>query len=179
VRTPDVAIATYRLAGPDDVEAVHALIESAYRGESSRVGWTTEADLLDDTRTNATDVGAVVMSPNSELLLAIDQAGGLLACCQLERRGDTAYFGMFAVRPTLQGNGIGAAVLIEAERLAREQWQARVLEMQVIDVRTELIEWYERRGYRRTCVTYPFPHDEADDRGGRPELRFAVLAKAL
>jgi GNAT superfamily N-acetyltransferase len=165
------SIAGFRFADPADVQAVHTLVESAYRGESSRAGWTTEANLLDDTRTEAAAVRAIVSSTDADMLLAHDSAGTLLSCCQLERRGATTYFGMFAVRPTLQGSGLGAAVLAEAERLAREQWRANRMEMHVIDVRSELIEWYERRGYRRTGVTHPFPN--------RPDLRFAVLVKDL
>ena len=171
---------TFRRAVPDDVDAALALIESAYRGESSRAGWTTEADLIDGTRTDAGTLRAMVESSTRLLLLGFDSVGSLVACCQLERRGEATYFGMFAVRPTLQGRGIGDVVLAEAERVARDEWRATRMEMSVIDVRDELIAWYERRGYRRTGEIHPFPYAEApDSRPRRPDLQFAVLAKEL
>jgi len=171
-------VLTFRDATPADVDAVVALVESAYRGESSRGGWTTEADLLDGRRTDPDGVRAVIEGPGSRMLVA-ERDGELVACCQLERRGDVGYFGMFAVRPGLQGGGVGRAVLAEAERLAREGG-AHELHMSVIVQREELIAYYERRGYRRTGELSPFPYGE--ERFGRPQrddLAFELLVKAL
>ncbi|MEV5437548.1 N-acetyltransferase [Streptomyces sp. NPDC052682] len=170
---------TFRDATDADVDELVALIESAYRGESSRAGWTTEADILDGQRTDPEGVLEVVKSPDSRLLTA-ERDGRIVACCQLEHRGDHAYFGMFAVSPTLQGGGFGKAVLAEAERQARERWGAAQMRMTVISVREDLIAWYERRGYRRTGKTTPFPY--GDERFGIPrrdDLRFELLVKDL
>jgi GNAT superfamily N-acetyltransferase len=102
-----------------------------------------------------------------------------MACCQLERRDEgVAYFGMFAVRPSQQGAGVGRAVLAEAERRAREDWQAHAMEMTVIAQRRDLIAWYVRRGYAETEQTRPFPH--RDPKFGLPrqdDLYFVVLRK--
>jgi ribosomal protein S18 acetylase RimI-like enzyme len=92
--------------------------------------------------------------------------------------GGAGYFGMFSVRPDLQGGGIGKAVLAEAERIVRDEWRLPALRMTVIDVREELIAWYQRRGYRRTGIRKPFP--ATDPRFGIPrrdDLRFEVLEK--
>jgi GNAT superfamily N-acetyltransferase len=171
---------TFRQATVDDVAAVVALVESAYRGDASRVGWTTEADLLDGRRTDAEAVGAIVAADDRLVLLAFD-ADELRGCCELRRRdGGTAYFGMFAVTPSQQGAGAGKVILAEAERTAGDLWGATRMEMTVLIQRADLIAWYERRGYRRTGVTEPFPYD--DERFGlprRPDLKFEVLAKDL
>jgi ribosomal protein S18 acetylase RimI-like enzyme len=174
----------FRDATDEDVAAVVALIESAYRGESSSTGWTTEAHLLDGQRTDPEGVREVVQNPEGRLLTA-RRAGELVACCQLERRVGsagviTAYFGMFAVRPGLQGAGIGKRVLAEAERIARREWAAQEMQMTVISARGDLIAWYERRGYRRTGQTSPFPY--GDERFGIPlsaDLEFELLVKPL
>ena len=171
--------ATFRLATEGDVAAIVALVESAYRGDVSRKGWTTEADLLDGQRTDPVGVGELIAKAGSCMLLG-ERDGMLLACANLEKRGDAGYFGMFSVRPDLQGAGIGRAMLAEAERLAREDWQCREMQMTVISVRDELIAWYERRGYRRTGIYSPFPYGDA--RFGLPkrdDLRFELLVKAL
>ncbi|MDT0321326.1 GNAT family N-acetyltransferase [Streptomyces millisiae] len=175
---------SFRVAGEADVPAVVALVESAYRGDASRAGWTTEADLLDGQRTDPAGVRAVITTPGSRLLV-VERADDLVACCQLERRTGpgglvAAYFGMFAVRPGLQGGGVGRRVLAEAERRARAEWAATEMRMQVISARDELIAWYERRGYARTGELSPFPY--GDERFGVPrraDLAFELLVKPL
>ncbi|KOV57204.1 GNAT family N-acetyltransferase [Streptomyces sp. MMG1121] len=170
---------TFRDADAADVDALVALIESAYRGDASRAGWTTEADILDGRRTDPEGVLEVIKSPDSRLL-AVEQGGRIIACCQLEHRGAHAYFGMFAVSPTLQGAGLGKAVMAEAERWVREAWGVTEMHMTVISVRDDLIAWYERRGYRRTGRMSPFPY--GDERFGIPQradLQFELLIKKL
>ncbi|MGW5371173.1 GNAT family N-acetyltransferase [Streptomyces sp. NPDC004009] len=170
---------TFRDAGDADVDALVALIESAYRGDASRAGWTTEADILQGQRTDPEGVLAVVKDPGSRLL-TVEQDGRIVACCQLEHRGDAAYFGMFAVSPVLQGAGLGKAVIAEAERQARATWGVTEMHMTVISVREDLIAWYERRGYRRTGRMTPFPY--GDERFGIPQrddLQFELLVKPL
>ncbi|WP_329594348.1 GNAT family N-acetyltransferase [Streptomyces sp. NBC_01005] len=170
---------TFRDAADADVPALVALIESAYRGDSSRTGWTTEADILQGQRTDPDGVRRVVEAPGSRLLV-VERDGELVACCQLEHRGEAAYFGMFAVRPGLQGAGLGKVIIAEAERTVRESWGVREMHMTVISVREELIAWYERRGYRRTGELSPFPY--GDERFGIPQradLAFELLVKDL
>jgi len=168
-----------RAAAPADVDAIVALVTSAYRGEASRAGWTTEADLLDGDRIDPEVLRADLLRPCSRVLLAEGDAG-LLACAHVAEEDGAGYFGMFAVRPDLQGAGLGKRVLAACERIARDEWRLPVMRMTVIDVRDELIAFYERRGYRRTGVYKPFPY--GDTRFGLPrrqDLRFEVLEKPL
>ncbi len=176
VAPPDLQ---FRAAGIDDVDAVVALVESAYRGDSSRAGWTTEADFLGGQRTDSDAVTLLLSAPGNRILLC-ERTRELLACAHVEKQGEIGYFGMFAVRPTLQGAGVGRSVLAEAERIARVEWSCREMQMTVISIRTELVAWYERCGYRRTGVYKPFPY--GDVRFGIPkrdDLRFEVLSKGL
>jgi ribosomal protein S18 acetylase RimI-like enzyme len=180
----DKPVVAFRDAVPADVAAIVMLVESAYRGDSSRAGWTTEADMLDGQRVDLPGVGEIVSKRGSRVLLAEradDEATKeLLACCHLERHGDTCYFGMFSVKPAQQGGGIGKLMMCEAERLARADWNSTRMEMTVISIRDDLVAWYERRGYRRTGRFRPFPY--GDERYGIPkrdDLRFELLEKAL
>ncbi|MFE9096839.1 GNAT family N-acetyltransferase [Streptomyces sp. NPDC007264] len=170
---------TFRDATEADADVLVALIESAYRGDSSRAGWTTEADLLEGQRTDREGVLEVIEAPHSRLL-TVERDGAVIACCQLEHRGDHAYFGMFTVSPTLQGAGLGKMIIAEAERTARDTWGVTEMRMTVISLRDDLIAWYERRGYRRTGRMSPFPY--GDERFGIPQradLQFELLVKSL
>ena len=170
---------TFRNATLDDIEAITALVTSAYRGESSRSGWTTEADLLDGQRIDRDVLAHDLSRADSRVLLAYHD-DELVACAHVAREGGAGYFGMFSVRPTLQGAGIGKDVMVEAERIAREELGVEVMRMSVIDVRQSLIAFYERRGYVRTGTFKPFPYGDA--RFGTPlrdDLRFEVLEKSL
>ena len=152
---------------------------SAYRGDASRRGWTTEADLLDGARIDPEVLRQDLERPRSLVLLA-ERDGALLACAHVAVEDGAGYFGMFSVRPDLQGGGIGKAMLAEAERIARAQWRLPAMRMTVIDVRDELVAFYERRGYARTGIRKPFPY--GDERFGVPkrdDLRFEVLEKTL
>jgi ribosomal protein S18 acetylase RimI-like enzyme len=169
----------FRAATAADTDAVVALVESAYRGDASRAGWTTEADLLDGRRTGADDIAAILARERSLLLLA-EEGDAMIACAHVAVEDGAGYFGMFSVQPDRQGGGVGKQVLAEAERIVRDEWHCPSMRMTVIDVRDELIAFYERRGYRRTGILKPFPYGDA--RFGLPrrdDLRFEVLEKSL
>ncbi len=170
---------TFRAATPADIPAIVELVTSAYRGDTSRQGWTTEADLLDGARVDPEVLLHDIERPDSLVFLA-ERDGELLACAHVAIEDGAGYFGMFAVGPTLQGGGVGKAVIAEAERIARDTWKLPAMRMTVIDVRAELIAFYERRGYARTGIRKPFPY--GDERFGVPkrdDLRFEVLEKTL
>lgn len=176
---PNEAAARFRLATPADIPAIEKLVTSAYRGDASRAGWTTEADLLDGQRVDPAGIAEIIGKAGSLVLLA-ERGVLLLACCHIEKQGEACYFGMFAVDPTLQGAGVGKLVMAEAERVAKDDFGCTRMEMTVISVRDELIAWYERRGYRRTGKYKPFPY--GDERFGIPkrdDLKFELLVKPL
>lgn len=171
---------SFHAASESDIPAIVSLVTSAYRGDASRQGWTTEADFLDGPRVDPELLKQDLLRPLSQVLLARSPAGELVACAHVAVDDGAGYFGMFAVRPDLQGSGIGRQVMAEAERIARDDWQQAWMRMTVIDIRGELIAYYERRGYRRTGVKKPFPY--GDERFGVPlrqDIRFEVLEKPL
>lgn len=169
----------FRTATAADIPALHALIESAYRGESARGGWTHEADLLGGQRTDAAALAAMIGDPQQRILVAGDDLP--VGCVAIAAKPPvTAYLGMLTVRPDLQAGGLGRRLIAAAEEAARAIFLADVMEMTVIRQRPELIAWYERRGYARTGETRPFPH--GDPRFGLPvdpTLEFVVLEKSL
>lgn len=160
-------------AQPADADALKLLIESAYRGDSARQGWNHEADILDDERISLAEVEAMLADPAVGLLVARDDDGRLTGCVAVTRKDDTlGYLGTFCVDPQLQSAGLGRRLLDAAEDEARSSG-LDAIEMTVITQRELLITWYERRGYRRTGETRPFPVLRD------PPLRFAVLEKPL
>lgn len=170
---------TFRSATLADIPALVELVTSAYRGDVSRQGWTTEADLLDGQRIDPEVLRQDLLRPRSQVLLALS-GERLLACVHVADEDGAGYLGMFSVRPDAQGSGVGKQLMIEAERYARDELGMPVMRMTVIDLREELIAFYERRGYLRTGIKKPFPY--GDERFGVPkrdDLRFEVLEKSL
>ncbi|KAF1688192.1 GNAT family N-acetyltransferase [Pseudoxanthomonas broegbernensis] len=174
----------FRHAVEADIPLLVGLVTCAYRGDASRRGWTTEADMLDGQRIDPEALAADIARPRSMVVLAERDAPfpgqGLLACAHVAEEDGAGYFGMFAVSPGLQGAGVGKAVLAEAERIVREEWRLPAMRMNVIDIRDSLIAFYQRRGYVRTGIHKPFPY--GDERFGIPlrdDLRFEVLEKRL
>ncbi len=169
----------FRNATRADVTAVVALVESAYRGEVSRAGWTTEADMLDGQRTDENEIGAIIDGSHSRMRLA-ERGLDLVGCVRIEAERDVGYIGMVSVRPTLQSCGIGRQLLTEAERVIREELRLSRARMTVIGQRDTLIAWYERRGYTRSGKREAFPYE--DPNSGLPrrdDLYFEVLEKVL
>lgn len=174
----------FRTATVKDIPALHVLIESGYRGDSARQGWTHEADLLGGQRTDHEALAEIIADPEQTLLIVEDH-DALLGCVLVVDEGlnedgeRIAYLGMLTVNPTLQGGGLGRQLIGAAETYARAMG-ADVMEMTVIKSRTELIDWYVRCGYADTGREEPFPLD--DVRFGLPKTRdlvFVVLGKRL
>lgn len=162
-----------------DIPWLVDLVTRAYRGDASRKGWTTEADILDGQRIDAERMRDIIDAKQSAVIVA-SLDGKPLACAHVAIEDDAGYFGMFSVEPEAQGTGIGKLVLAEAERIVYTRWQSSLMRMTVIDVRESLLAFYERRGYVRTGRHAPFPY--GDPRYGIPlrnDLRFEVLEKVL
>jgi ribosomal protein S18 acetylase RimI-like enzyme len=140
-----------------DIPELHALVESAYRGETARAGWTHEADLLEGPRTSADALKALLSDPD-ELLLKVQDGTAIVGSVQLTRlTPSTAYLGMLTVAPGRQGGGLGKWIMNAAEEEARQRFGAETMELSVVSQRAELIAYYGRRGYRETGEFKPFP----------------------
>lgn len=177
----------YRWADAADAEAIMALVQSAYRGQASRQGWTTEADFLDGSRLDRDHLLSLLppaggndpVGAGQGILLAED-ATGVVACAHLQLQAQHCWFGLFAVDPRRQGQGTGDRLLHAAETRALAQLGARVMALQVIWLRDSLIAWYRRRGYVLTGDRAPFPY--GDERFGLPrrdDLYFVIMEKPL
>ena len=162
-----------------DLRAVAALVNSGFRGETSRQGWTTEADFLDGERTDEAALRADLHDKPEARLYLLRQDVDLAGCVWLEpTKPGVWYLGMLTVRPDLQDRHLGRQLLGQAEAIARDGG-ARRIQMTVIHIRHELIAWYERRSYVQTAETKPFPYESPFGRANRPDLHFVVLEKLL
>lgn len=169
-----------RDAEDDDIPGLHRLVESAYRGEASRAGWTTEADLLAGQRTDPEDLASILADPAQAMLIAW-RGDELVGCVRIADQGEgTGNFGMLSVSPTLQGGGLGRRLVEAAHAALAERYDARRVRISVFPQRETLIAWYRRLGYVPTGETLPFPYDEP--RLGLPlrdDLHFIVMERPL
>jgi len=154
------------------------MINDSYRGEQSKLGWTTEAHLLDGLRTTTQEVFELINKPESIILLCHIESE-LVGSVHIEKYADAASFGMFVIRPKLQAQGIGKQLLQAAESEAKSYWQVSKMAMYVISVRHELLAFYERRGYKRTGVFRPFPVNPVMWQPKMDNLQLELLEKSL
>lgn len=161
-----------------DISSLVTLINSAYRGEASKKGWTTEADLLKgELRTDEKTLSELMLKPGSCFLKCVNEAGQIEGCVYLDKNENRLYLGMLTVSPLQQAKGIGKKLMIAAEAYGRQQ-NCNKIYMRVISLRHELIDWYLKQGYQKTRKTEPFPND---NRFGIPTqpLEFLILEKYI
>ena len=166
------------VAAIEDIPGLTALINSAYRGEGSKKGWTTEADLLvGELRTDIPSLTLLMNTQEATFLKYTTDEGVLTGSVYLEKQERGLYLGMLSVSPLQQAGGIGRQLMQAAEQYAGKN-NCLCIFMSVISVRHELIAWYERLGYARTGETKPMP---VDNRFGTPTqpLEFIILKKDM
>ena len=167
-----------RLATLEDAEVLALLINRAYRGDSSRQGWTTEANLLTGSRINAQEVRDIIASPKDVYLVGEDQ-GKMIACVNLSQTEKGGYLGTFVIDPNEQARGLGKSFMQAAEAFVKNNWKLDTMWLTVITVREELIAYYERRGYIRTGRFSPFPVHLIDGTALVENLQFEEMEKVL
>ena len=165
------------IAKVDDVPSLNKLINSAYRGESSKKGWTTEANLLEGLRTTEEELTELIANPINTILKFTDKET-IIGCVLLVQKENQLYVGMLTVSPELQNSGVGKKLLKEAEIHAQKTRLAKIV-MTVISVREELIDWYKRNGYSDTGASEPFPASEVHIPISNKPLEFIVLEKRI
>lgn len=161
----------------DDLIEIDLLVNSAFRGESSKRGWTTEEHLLDGIRTDLNQLNEIFIAIDNYMLKITDDHK-IIGIVNLKRRDTDLYLGMLTVDPNLQNAGIGKQLLWAAEEVAA-QCDRDTIAMTVISVRSELIAWYERHGYVLTGERAPFPMNNPAFGLPKVELEFVVLKKKL
>lgn len=169
----------FREARSEELQELAHLINSAYRGEVSRKGWTTEADFLDGQRTDAEMLEQLLSQENATILVACEvDEDEPLGCVYLKKENDICWLGMLTVHPELQDQGLGTQLLEESEAFA-QFWDCKKIQMRVISLRTELIAWYQRKGYRQTGLRAEFEKNNPRLGIPRVDFDFIILEKTI
>lgn len=160
-----------------DIPALTILINSAYRGETSKKGWTTEANLLEGKRTNEEELTETLLDPKNTIL-KFTENDTIIGSVLLVEKEHQLYLGMLTVSPELQNSGIGKKLLAEAENHAKALSLSSII-MTVISVREELVAWYKRHGYVDTGEREAFPESEIHVTISEKPLEFIYLEKKI
>jgi ribosomal protein S18 acetylase RimI-like enzyme len=170
------------ISGKEDIPPLVKLLNNAYRGEESKKGWTTEADIVaGDLRTNEENLKELMELPGAVFLKFTNDknesdSNRIEGCVFLHIRQGKLYLGMLSVSPGLQAKGIGKQIMAAAELYAKEQGCPAVF-MRVISIRHALISWYERQGYYKTGEIQPF--DDTKFGTAKEAIEFIVLQKIV
>lgn len=167
------------IASLQDIPSLVELINSAYRGETAKLGWTTEAHLIEGLRTDEQHLTETFSLPGTTFLKYLDESGAIVACMRLQKQPEAKlYLGMLTVSPTLQAKGIGKKLLQAADEYAQKE-HCRAIYMTVFSARPELIAWYERHGYQKTGEIVPFQPNQRFEVMMTETLEFLVLEKEI
>ncbi len=161
----------------EDISSLNKLINSAYRGESSKQGWTTEANLLEGSRTTEKELLEIIQDKKNTIL-KFSESNEIIGCVLLVVKEDELYLGMLTVSPELQNSGIGKKLMHQAEIYASTLGLSKIV-MTVISAREELISWYKRNGYIDTGARQPFPASDVYVSVSTEPLEFMVLEKRI
>jgi ribosomal protein S18 acetylase RimI-like enzyme len=153
--------AVLRFAEAGEVDVLVALINAAY---------VAEAFFKIGDRTDAAEVGERLQK---HCFIVAEDAGAVIGCVYVAVHGDRGYFGMLSVHPERQGAAIGRALVAAAEEHCGAVGCTH-MDLDVVNLRTELIPWYGRLGYTQVG-TAPFPQPERASR----ECHMVVMSKAL
>jgi ribosomal protein S18 acetylase RimI-like enzyme len=167
-------LSSYRRATHADIPAIVELVNLAYRDDKLR-GWTTEADIVEGDRIHAQQLLELIAAPGSAILV-MTLGTDLQGCVHLQARGNEVYLGMLTIAPLIQNRGLGKGLLQEAEHHAREEMGGELISMIVVSQRTELIDFYLRRGYRRSGEVSPYP---VERNVGRPRVEGLTMEKLV
>jgi ribosomal protein S18 acetylase RimI-like enzyme len=174
----NIFMTTISKAAFTDIPELVALINSAYRGDGSKDGWTTEAELLKGSqRIDVESIKQHMDLPSAIFLKCTNEDGQIIGTVYLEEKNNKIYLGMLSVSPKCQARGTGKRLLAAADQYAKDM-DCKNIYMTVISVRYELIAWYVRHGYIKTGELIPFLPEEKFGIPTQP-LEFAVLEKMI
>ena len=138
-----------RVAVPADAESITRIVNDAFRPERF---------FAVQDRTNPDKVRALL---EKGMFLVAEEARDLLGCVYVELRGERGYFGLLAVDPARQRSGLGSRLMAAAEEHCRKAG-CQVMDLTIVNLRTELPGFYRRRGYEENG-TLPFPADQVSN----------------
>lgn len=140
----------YRIATEEDSELLTNLVNMSYSGELSNQGWTNENGLVVGSRTTVDKILNILKNDQYVILIFFDPINHhLIGCISIQHKSESnaACLSIFAVRPDQQARGYGKFILNTAESYAKDQWNVKSIELNVILQRPELMAYYKRRGY--------------------------------
>jgi len=166
------------LAAYHQAVEICGLVNSVYRGENAKKGWTTEADFIEGIRITDEKIKKIIETNNNVIINALVN-DKIIGCVHLEKKSGYTLLGMLSVDVDYQNKGIGKILINECERYTKEVYNCSEIRMKVISRRRELIEYYKRRNYYLTGEREDF--GSAGDTFGetKEKLYFAILAKKL
>lgn len=162
----------------EEIKEVIVLINQAYRAEKKDNAWTTESHLLSGIRVNENMMKEILEEKDTKTYIAKIE-NKIVGTIQAKLEGESIHIGLFAVDTKSQASGIGKKLLEFAENSSSKLWGKSTFIMEVISTRTELMQYYIRRGYLNTNSFIEFPKSEYWKENTNEELKLLVLKKII
>lgn len=147
-----------RPAELSDLDVLQAVIQRAYRGRSASASWSHEGELPEGERVSRGDLETLLGAASSRLSVA-EIAGRVVgSSLVVEVAPGQCEIRLVSVDPSVQAKGVGGQLLGHAEVLAIEAFAASHAVIEVLEHKSRLIAYYQRRGYRQAEGSRPYPY---------------------
>lgn len=168
----------FRVANKADISPLLNMINSSYRPKDNNASWSNESSFMTGDRINAAQLLETLQLANSVMLVGTDN-NLLVSCVLIEKIELTAKIGLLTVDISRQQHGFGKATLQAAESYAFSKFEVNEIKMHVLQIRTELISFYTRRGYSRTGTVRDYPVHLGVGQPLIQNLKYEVLIKSF
>lgn len=162
----------------NDIVRICELVNLAYSSNDEFRSWTNESKIVSGNRTSEDRLKDMLGNKGIHIFVAKHQ-GNIIGTVTIAQENDCFVLSMLAVDPRHQQGGVGKSLISFSEDFITKLSAIRKIKIDVVSTRRELIDFYLRRGFVDTGISYDYPVDLVNAKPYNPNLTVAVFEKQV